>query len=238
MKFLPNLLTSLNLFCGLLSILFIVSDNIVGALIALAISLIADVFDGLVARMVGSDSDFGKELDSLADGISFGAVPGIIMAKLIQDSLGLEFMPDALWANGFPWMLIGLLVAVFSALRLAKFNLDTRQSTDFYGLPTPANGVLIYSYWMTIAFDGTSAFGSFLAQTPVLVILSLVSCWLLVADIRLMSLKVKDFSWENNMYKYLLLISSLLLLGFLTYRAIPIMVILYIAFSTIENWRK
>ncbi|MEZ4851543.1 MAG: CDP-alcohol phosphatidyltransferase family protein [Bacteroidia bacterium] len=133
------------MFFGMVAMVFIFIDNLTGAMIAVLISLVMDFFDGFVARMLKVQGPIGKELDSLADMVTFGAVPGMVMARLIHESTGGLFPPEQITlSEGFPWFLLGFLITILSAFRLAKFNLDERQSDAFYGVPTPANTILIF----------------------------------------------------------------------------------------------
>ena len=232
----PNLFTASNLFCGMLAVIFIAQDNIWGTTAVIAAALFMDFLDGFVARALGVSSPIGKELDSLADNLTFGAVPGFIMARLIQESLGGEFFPTDWFAiGGGPWFLIGFLVAIYSAVRLARFNLDERQSDAFYGVPTPANTGLIVSYWLIVELQPESWLGQALSQSWILIALSLLSCWLLIADIRLIALKFKDYSFSVNRYRYILLITSLLLLIVFQYMAVPFIFLLYLGLSFLDR---
>ena len=208
-------------------------------MIVVALALIFDFFDGFAARMLKVNSPMGKELDSLADMVTFGAVPAFIMAKLIQESEGGVFLPTSIMEDGesLKWML-GLLVGIFSALRLAKFNVDERQSDSFYGVPTPANTMLIFSFWIIAEWYPEYWLGSLLQNTWVLIALSLISSYLLVAELRLISLKFKNFSFNDNIYRYLLIVSALLLFTFMQFKSIPFIIFTYILLSIIENLQK
>ena len=234
----PNLFTATNLFCGMLALMFVAQDAPTAATAAVAVALLMDFLDGFVARLLHVSSAVGKELDSLADCVTFGAVPGMIMARLISEAMGDTF-PAAHWLGdgGFPWYLSGFLIAVFSALRLARFNLDERQLDAFYGVPTPANTMLIVSLWMV----GETLPGSLMAQVLgipwVLVGITLLASWLLVADVRLISLKFKNLQWGENMFRFLLLGGSLLLLGVYRFAGVPFIFLLYLSLSMLDNVR-
>ncbi|MEL6654050.1 MAG: CDP-alcohol phosphatidyltransferase family protein, partial [Bacteroidota bacterium] len=192
LKSLPNILTASNLFCGMVALVFVATNNLIGASAMVATSLLMDWLDGFVARLVGVSSPVGKELDSLADMVTFGAVPGFVMANMIQAALNKEFVPNVIWhpavPEDLPYFLIGFLVPIFSALRLARFNLDERQSDAFYGLPTPANTMLIFSLWMTSRWQPESLLGGLLNNHWVLIGICLLSSYLLIADVRLLAL--------------------------------------------------
>ncbi len=230
-KHIPNLLTSTNLFCGVMAILFVIQDRIELTLIALGIALVADFLDGFVARLLGVSSPIGKELDSLADMVSFGVVPGLIMARMVQEAQGLPF-PSL---EGPYFYGIAFLVTVFSALRLAKFNIDERQSDSFYGVPTPAMTLLIASFWMITSFSPDSMAADWLGNLWLLLGLSLLCSWLLVADVRLIALKFKNYSWKDNAFRFTLLGISVVLGIILQHLAIPLIIFLYIALSIVEN---
>ncbi len=177
-----------------------------------------DFFDGLVARLVKASSAIGKELDSLADMITFGALPGFYIFQLINRE-------DELMAY------VGILIIVFSALRLAKFNIDTRQSENFIGLPTPANAIFITA----LPFLSKVEMFSFIIEPISLIIISVIFSLLLVSEIPLLSLKMKSFQWKQNKFRYILIILSLTILSLFGINALSMVVILYILLSLIWN---
>ena len=150
-KHIPNLLTLGNLFSGTVATIFAVQGKFTEAALFVVIGILFDFLDGFAARLLNVSGELGKQLDSLADMVTFGVVPGFIMARLIQESLGLDFPPREVFSTEvLPYYLFGFLIPIFSAFRLAKFNLDTRQSDAFYGVPTPANTILILSFWLIL----------------------------------------------------------------------------------------
>ena len=193
-KQIPNLLTCANLFSGCIGIVYAFNGDLKMVAFFVIISGIFDFFDGFAARLLHVKSDIGKELDSLADVISFGFLPGVIMFQLLKINSPTDILPYA-----------GFIITVFSALRLAKFNIDTRQTEDFIGLNTPMNTFFIISL-------------------P----------YLLVSELKLFSMKINNLKWEPNKYKFIFLIISLVLLAFLKFAALPIILILYILFSQIH----
>lgn len=230
----PNLLTLGNLFCGCLAVITIctmdfdaipsynISNGIsIGfVLILLISSLLFDLFDGMVARAMKINSEIGVQLDSLADMISFGLIPGIIMFYMLNTIIKLDFIP-----------FLGLIITLFSALRLAKFNVDTEQSTYFKGLNTPANTILIFSlFWIQNqkGFIISKEFDIYL-----LIGVTLISCWLLISNIPIFSFKFKGFAWKDNHYKYVFLIISIILLALFQITALPFIILLYIIISII-----
>lgn len=231
-KHIPNFVTCLNLFSGCLGIVFAFQGNLIWASYAIVIAAIFDFFDGLLARLLKAYTDIGKELDSLADVVSFGVLPAAIIYHLFN----LSPQPDF----GTTWLSYSaFIIAIFSALRLAKFNIDTRQTENFIGLPTPANALLIASFPLIIE-ESNTYFTNFILNPWFLVIFSLIMSLLLVAEVPLISLKFKSLKFSQNLLRYILLISSLLLLLFLKFEAVPVIIVIYflvslIQFRTIDN---
>ncbi len=183
------------------------------------LSGIFDFFDGMAARFLSVKSSIGKELDSLADMVSFGFLPGVIMFQLLQLSdYSSEYLPY-----------LGFLITIFSALRLAKFNIDERQTEDFIGLNTPMNTLFICSLAF-IAKDYPQIIGSSL----LLIGITVLTSFLLVSEIRIFSLKFSDLSWKHNKIKFIFLILSAILIIFLQFAAIPFVLILYIGMSVLH----
>ena len=160
-KQIPNIITSLNLLCGCVAILFAVSGDLVTASFFVFFGIFFDFFDGLAARLLHAQSDVGLELDSLADMVTSGVAPAIVMVQLLSEAffgntINLsELLSNEGWNSGMEHYLpfIGLLIAIASAYRLAKFNVDTRQTTSFIGLPTPASTLLIFSLPLILHFQ-------------------------------------------------------------------------------------
>jgi CDP-diacylglycerol--serine O-phosphatidyltransferase len=238
---LPNFFTASNLFCGMVALVFIGTGNITGATIMVATSLLMDLLDGLVARAVGVSSPIGKELDSLADMVSFGAVPGFVMARLIQEATGGEFLPETLWTPAttgeFPWFLAGFIITILSAVRLARFNLDERQSDAFFGVPTPTNTVVIFSLWMTREWQADSWLEPVVQNHWLLLGITLLCSYLLIADIRLIANKFEHFRWRGNEFRYLLIILAIALLVIFQYAGVPFVLLLYLGMSFLDNRR-
>ena len=224
-KHLPNTLTCLNLFSGCVGLVYAFEGELIYAGYAILISAFFDFFDGMLARLLGAYSEIGKELDSLADMVSFGVLPSVIVFELLQ-----LFSP---MGSYLPY--IAFLIAVFSALRLAKFNIDPRQSENFIGLPTPANALFMMSLPYFVAFE---AFGSIIENPAVLVGITIIMSLLLVAELPLFSLKFKNLNWTDNVYRYLLILVALILVLFLKFAAIPFIIIFYLILSIIQNFSK
>jgi CDP-diacylglycerol--serine O-phosphatidyltransferase len=233
-KHIPNFITSLNLVCGCVGIGFLFKNNIPYAAWAILFAALFDFMDGMFARLLKVKSAIGKELDSLADIVSFGVLPGFIMYAMLNQCVG----DDEDWKAFIPF--ISFLIPVFSALRLAKFNIDKRQTDKFIGLPTPANAIFIASIPFILYYqpDKIPAISTVLANPGFLIVLTFILSFLLVAPLPLFALKFKDFSWAKNSVKYIFIILSILLLIFFSFVAIPIILPLYIFLSIISNPRK
>ncbi|MGZ3749949.1 MAG: CDP-alcohol phosphatidyltransferase family protein, partial [Mucilaginibacter sp.] len=195
-KHVPNAITCANLFSGCIGIVFAFQENLIFAAYALFLAAIFDFFDGFASRVLQSFSGIGKDLDSLADMVSFGFLPAAIMYEL--------FLQTPQVPNVSSWLnFIAFLISVFSALRLAKFNNDSRQADSFIGLPTPANAILIAS--LPFILVHYPRFTPYILNPYGLAAFVVVMCVLLVAEIPMMSLKFKNSDFNKNIYRYLLL---------------------------------
>ncbi len=238
-KQIPNIITSLNLLCGCVAIMFAVSGDLVSASFFAFAGIFLDFFDGLAARVLNAQSQVGLQLDSLADVVTSGVLPGIVMVQLLSEALtGTSLDISAIFSDTanntsiesyLPFT--GLLIAVASGYRLAKFNVDTRQTTSFIGLPVPANTLLILSLPLIISFQASKQITEVILTPWFLIIITLVSCVLLNAEIPLFGLKFKTWNFKDNAVRYLFLIASILLLVVLKFIAIPIIIFLYILVS-------
>lgn len=226
-KHIPNALTCCNLLCGCVGIVEIFHGNMILSCILIGVAGIFDFFDGFAARLLKVTSPIGKDLDSLADVVTFGLLPSIIIYQLIlrsTTSLSELWMPN-----------IAFLIAIFSAVRLAKFNNDSRQSESFIGLPTPANGFLIASFPFLLN-DNPDFWNPVIVDTTHLIIFTVVISYLLVAELPLLALKFKNFNWKGNEARYILIITSLLLIIIFQVAAVPMIILFYIVLSIITNW--
>jgi CDP-diacylglycerol--serine O-phosphatidyltransferase len=245
-KHIPNFLTCCNLLCGCLGIIKCFEFSFAGCFggsttpwleeagYLIFLACIFDFLDGFAARILKVSSPIGKELDSLADCVTFGVLPGLILFHLIKsdiDNLRNSFLPDFIY--NLPY--IALIIPIFSALRLAKFNVDTRQSESFIGVPTPANAILIASFPFIISQAKWDIMTSILTNAYWLLSITLVMSFLLIAELPLFALKFKSFKWNENRIRYSFLISSLILFIFLAWTAIPLTIFLYIGLSLFEN---
>lgn len=215
----PNFITCLNLFSGCVGVTFAFAGQLDLAAYCVLASGIFDFFDGLAARALHVKSPIGKELDSLADVVSFGFLPGAVLFNML----------GVAWAGNAYIPYLAFLVTVFSALRLAKFNIDDRQSTDFIGLNTPMNAF----YVVSLPFIG-STYGA-VVYHPVFLISSIVlTSLLLVSNVRLFSLKINSLSWRGNGWKFTFLLVSAALIAVLKFAAAPLVLVLYFLFSYIH----
>lgn len=227
----PNFFTILNLLCGSFGIVIASENNILWASYLVGSAAVFDFLDGALARLLKTKTEIGKQFDSLADIISFGLLPAVIMYHLLK--CGLEVNPQILSTlkNLIPY--IAFIIPVFSAIRLAKFNIDARQTEKFVGLPTPANALFIASL-PCIAFEQYKSnefiYSMILNPYLLLGIIIIFSC-LLVSKIPLFSLKFKEFSPKENKTQLIFLLLSLILIIFLQFLAVPIIILLYIIFG-------
>jgi CDP-diacylglycerol---serine O-phosphatidyltransferase len=231
-KQIPNLITALNLACGLFALHFLSGDAPVidYVLVYVGWALVFDFLDGFVARLMGVSSPMGKQLDSLADMVTFGVVPGFVMFHLLNKALVAS--PDV----ETPMLVYAsFLIPIGSAWRLAKFNVDPRQSDSFFGLPTPANTILVLSYWAITESQQDSFMTPWLQNVYVLVGLSALSALLMNMDVRLIALKFKSLDFGPNKFRYLLVLLSAGLLIWLQFLAVPLVIVLYLVLSLIEN---
>lgn len=235
LRHLPNFLTCLNLLSGCLAVVFVFKGNIPVFSALVGASLVFDFLDGFTARALKAYSPMGKELDSLADMVTFGLVPGAIMYHLFINSVPLNLYQEELWAQllGF----FPFIITIFSALRLAKFNIDTRQSDSFIGVPTPAITIFVIGIALIINYDRFNMTPALL-NTYVIGGMSMILSFLLVSEIPLFALKFKSFSWDKNKVQYIFLILSLASLIFLQFAGIPVVIILYLILSLLTNLKK
>ena len=229
MRHLPNLMTLANLLCGCMAIVAIFNAKLETAGLLIVIALVLDFLDGFVARALHAYSELGKQLDSLADMVSFGVVPGMMLYTIFfMGSVMSEVNPTLLLAGQYSMFIVTL----FSCLRLAKFNLDPRQASYFIGLPTPANTLVVMSFPFILNHD-TFGFSSWIYHPVFLVIFMIISSFMLVAEIPLISLKFKSFAWQQNKGPYLLLAGSVILMLTLKYAAPPFIILFYVILSLV-----
>lgn len=238
-KQIPNILTSINLLCGCAAVLFAASGDLILASLFVFTGIIFDFFDGLAARWLNAQSQVGLELDSIADAVTSGVAPGVVMMQLINVSISGEILNLADAFNSGGWNstslnylpFVGLLITVGAAYRLAKFNVDDRQTTSFIGLPTPANAILILSLPMILEFQHREWIVSIILNKWVLIALTVLSVYLMNSEIHLFALKFKSWGFRKNAIRYVFLLISAVLLIFLQFIALPILIILYFLLS-------
>lgn len=246
MKQIPNIFTLLNLFFGCLAIIVILQTGIVitatdegGQMITMperifmaalfiGLAAVVDFLDGFIARLFKAQSAMGKELDSLADVVSFGVAPGLIIYQFLR--LAVARQQNGLDASAF-WLLPALILPCAAAWRLAKFNIDTRQSYSFRGVPTPAVGLVVASlplvFWHTGSEQVVDLFLNKWVWYAVVAVLS----YLMVSDIPIISLKFKDYSVKSNMPKIILLAVGIVLVILFKWTAVPLIFLTYILLS-------
>lgn len=234
--FFPNLLTILNLLSGAVAIYFALNNNIELAVILMFAGAIFDFFDGFVARLLKVSGELGKQLDSLADVVTFVVLPGAIVFST-QRFLVAENSYENLSLLQWIFILSPLLIPAFSALRLAKFNIDTRQSKSFIVLPTSANALFFASLCYSITLPNNTI-GEMADNPLVLFILTVIFSYLLVSPIPMFSLKFSSYGFKKNLATYLFLILSIVLIVFFTINAISAVIILYILISLVLLLKK
>ena len=224
---LANAFTLGNLFSGSIGVINLISGNYKIAALCIIISLILDFFDGFIARALKANSNLGAQLDSLADMVSFGVLPGVTMFKALEGFVN-QFMNFEI---PFQLKYLGLFVTLFSCLRLAIFNLDDEQTYYFKGLNTPSNTVLLFGLFY--AFEDKGFFWKLFENPIYLLGLIAISCWLLISPIKMIALKFKSMLLKDNYPKIVLAIGSLLILSIFGMVGIPMVVIFYIITSLI-----
>lgn len=231
-KHIPNAITCCNLICGCLAVGAAFASTMSGdytiAFALIVMGAVFDFFDGFMARLLGVSGPMGKELDSLADVITFGFAPATIAFSLLT-----HLLP----AGPLSYLSFGaFLVAAFSALRLAKFNIDTRQAMGFIGLPTPANALFWGSLAMTLSIhsDWVNAHAEYVGYG--LLVGVLFSCWILVSEVPMFALKFHDYSWGHNRLRYSFIALSTVLLAGLQWAGFAVIIVLYVLLSVWQTW--
>ncbi|PKG42851.1 CDP-alcohol phosphatidyltransferase family protein [Psychroflexus sp. MES1-P1E] len=231
-KQIPNFITLLNLLSGCMATVFAVQDNLVAATVFVCIGIFFDFFDGLAARVLKVKSDLGLQLDSLADMVTSGLVPGLVMCQLLFKSLNPSVSDLTFFSTETSWVVfIGLIITLGSAYRLAKFNIDDRQTDSFIGLPTPANALLILSFSLILDYHPDSFLSELIQNTYFLIAISFLSVLLLNAELKLFALKISNLKLSENWYRYLIVVLSIILLVSFKFVAIPIIIFVYILLS-------
>lgn len=241
-KHIPNFITLLNVFCGSVATVFAVLNKLEMAALFVVLGIFFDFFDGLAARVLKVKSELGLQLDSLADMITSGLVPGIVMFQLLamSQSGGWSLNTTSFLETGnFQWSAVvpfaGFIITMASAYRLAKFNLDENQVSSFIGLPTPANALLILSLPMILFYNGSNGVSEIILNQWFLLVLTLVSAYLLNCNLSLFALKFKNWGFKDNTLRYTFLIVSLIMLITMKFLAIPLIILFYIVSSLLQQ---
>lgn len=231
-KHIPNTITLMNLLSGVIAIVFISRHQIDLAAYMIFLAAVFDFMDGFSARLLKAYSPLGAQLDSLADVVSFGVAPSLILFALIEKSHGL---PDVRLGLTNPLPFFALIVPLFTALRLAKFNIDERQTESFIGLPSPASGLLLASLPLVREqlYSSQSLFYMIVTNTYFYLGMALLMSLLMVSELPLFGLKFKSFKLKGNEIRFFFLIASLLMIVFLQFVAVPFIVLLYLVLSII-----
>lgn len=226
----PNSITCCNLISGCIATYNAFLGDIRMALLWIIVGAVFDFFDGMSARLLKVSSPIGKELDSLADDITFGFAPSSI---IFYELSIMEYPSELLMLKPYlPYF--AFVMAAYSALRLAKFNLDERQSLGFIGLPTPANAL----FWGALFVGAQNFMESSAYMLPVVLLMICVSCWLLIAEVPMFALKFKQWGWKGNEVKYIFLISCLPLLMIFGITAFSVIIAWYVVLSVVVNLRN
>lgn len=227
-RLIPNLFTMLNLFCGCVALVMVSNNDPRYALFFVALGIFFDFFDGFFARKFGVAGPLGVQLDSLADMVTSGVVPGFVMYKMIEGSC----IASGINNEWLPYL--GFVITLGACYRLAKFNIDTRQSDSFIGLPTPANS-LFFTSLPLIPIPFSEYNHSFDGVVWVLLLLCFLSAYVMNAEIPLFSLKIKDFSFAKYKLQIFFLLTCLAMFALLQIAAVPLIIILYVLLSVINN---
>lgn len=227
-KHIPNLITLLNLFCGCIALVFISEVNYEMAFYFVCLGIFLDFFDGFFARLFKVSSPLGLQLDSLADMVTSGLVPGYAMFSLMMSSQH-DLTENVLFSY------LGFIITLGSCYRLANFNIDTRQTDSFIGLPTPANALFILSLPLVLQFSNSLLILEILTSQWVLLVVTLCSAYVLNAEIPLFSLKIKKFNIKDNALQIGFLLLSFLLIVFYEFLGVSLVIISYVLLSLFNN---
>jgi CDP-diacylglycerol--serine O-phosphatidyltransferase len=225
-KHVPNLITLLNLFSGCIALIFAIELNFEMAFFFVSLGIFLDFFDGFFARLFKVSSPLGLQLDSLADMVTSGLVPGFVMFLMLSNG---SFSTE----NWIPYL--GFIITLGSCYRLANFNIDTRQTDSFIGLPTPANALFILSLPLVLQNTNVEFIRTILENQWVLLAITALSAYILNAEIPLFSLKIKEFNFVKNKLQIMFLSASIALLIVFQFLGIPLIILFYVVLSVINN---
>ena len=237
-KHIPNIVTLGNLFCGTLATIFAVGGHFEMTALFVALGIFLDFFDGFFARIFKVSGELGKQLDSLADMVTSGVAPGIVLFVLLgsNQQTSYEINTEFKISMGLP--LIGLLVTLAACYRLAKFNLDTRQSESFIGLPTPAMSLFIVSLPLVQMHTDIDFVKDLIGNNYFLIGITILFSYLMNAELPLFSLKFKNYGIKENLFKYILITLSIVLIVAFEYLSVPIIIMSYILLSILNNFKN
>ena len=227
-KHIPNLITLLNLLCGCIALVFAGEANFEMAFFFVCLGIFFDFFDGFFARLFRVSSPLGLQLDSLADMVTSGVVPGFVLFKMLSNSVNSD--PSLIY---LPYL--GFIVTLGSCYRLANFNIDTRQTDSFIGLPTPANALFILSLPLILKNSDSLLVLELLINPWVLLFISMLSAFILNAEIPLFALKIKKFNLKDNALQLFFLLISILLLVYIQFAGVALIIVFYVLLSIITN---
>ncbi len=230
-KHIPNLITLLNLFSGCIALVFALNKDFDLAFYFVCLGIFLDFFDGFFARLFKVSSPLGLQLDSLADMVTSGVVPGVVMYQMIANSSAFPTMNSDVVFYPF----LGFIITLGSCYRLANFNIDTRQTDSFIGLPTPANALFILSLPLVLKYSDSIIILELLTNHWLLMVITLFSAYILNAEIPLFSLKIKKFNITDNVLQIVFLSLSFIFLLFFEYLGIPMVIIFYVLLSVLNN---
>ena len=222
-KHIPNLLTISNLICGCIALYFTFKGELVFTAYLIGLAAIFDFMDGAAARLLNVSNPIGKELDSLSDMVSFGLVPGSVVFHLLEESPLSQYS------------FMALIIPIFSAYRLAKFNVDENQNENFIGLPTPANCLVFISIPLITTFNSESTIAYLFEIPEILLIITIIMSLALVSRINMFSLKFKNLKFQDNKFRFFIITMSIILLTWLEFSAIPLIILLYIMMSIVKR---
>jgi len=236
----PNLITLLNVLCGCIATVFAVANQLEMTALFVCLGIFFDFTDGLAARLLDARSALGIQLDSLADMITSGLVPGIVMFQLLNMSEmgGWNISSTVSWARTSDFTMLplfGFLITLASAYRLAKFNIDENQATSFIGLPTPANSLLIISLPLILLYHNNNVLNRIILNPWFLMSLTLLSAYMLNSKMQLFALKFENWGFKDNALRYIFILVSLVLLLTMRFLAIPLIIIFYVVASLVQN---
>ncbi|MBT8259182.1 MAG: CDP-alcohol phosphatidyltransferase family protein [Bacteroidia bacterium] len=236
----PNLVTLLNLLSGCIAVVFAMNGELHIAAFFVLLGILFDYLDGFLAKILDARSELGLHLDSLADVVTSGLVPGIVMFKLLKLSgpdwsisesvkTGFDFSMDAI----IPFF--GLFIVLAAAYRLAKFNVSTDQTNHFYGIPTPANALLIISFPLILEYQNNDLMNGLILNRWFLLGITLASCILMNARLKMLAMKFSNWSFKDNAARYMLIVLAIVLLAIFQFSAIPLIILAYIVISLLNR---